>query len=72
MAWADSPIQRFSIRPISFLIDFSYTETERKEDAMNTIALIILLSLRVIIPFGTLIAFGEWMKRSEKRYWLYR
>jgi hypothetical protein len=39
---------------------------------MNTIALIILLSLRVVIPFGTLIAFGEWMKRSEKRYWLYR
>jgi hypothetical protein len=24
-AWADSPIQRFSIRPIYFLIDFSYT-----------------------------------------------
>jgi hypothetical protein len=39
---------------------------------MNTIAFIILLSLRVIIPFGALIAFGEWMNRRENRYWLYR
>lgn len=27
-AWAGAPIQRFSIRPISFLIDFSYTRVE--------------------------------------------
>jgi hypothetical protein len=38
---------------------------------MNTIALIILLSLRVLFPFGVLIAFGEWMRRREKRYWLH-
>jgi hypothetical protein len=39
---------------------------------MNTIALIIILMLRVIIPFGALLAFGEWMRRREQRYWLRR
>lgn len=39
---------------------------------MNTIALIVLLSLRVLIPFSILIAFGEWIKRREQRYWLHR
>jgi hypothetical protein len=39
---------------------------------MNTIALIIILLLRVIIPFSALIAFGEWMRQREKDYWLYR
>lgn len=38
---------------------------------MNTIALIILLSLRALIPFGILIAIGEWVRRREKRYWLH-
>ena len=37
---------------------------------MNTIALIILLSIRVLIPFSVLIALGEWIRRREKRYWL--
>lgn len=39
---------------------------------MNTIALIILLSIRVIIPFGVLIALGEWIRHREARYWLHR
>jgi hypothetical protein len=39
---------------------------------MNTIALITILMLRVIIPFGALIAVGEWMRRREQRYWLRR
>ena len=38
---------------------------------MNTIALIVLLSIRVLIPFGVLVAFGEWVRRREKRYWLH-
>lgn len=37
---------------------------------MNTIALILLLSVRVLIPFGVLVAFGEWVRRREQRYWL--
>jgi hypothetical protein len=39
---------------------------------MNTIALITILMLRVIIPFGALIAVGEWMRRREQGYWLRR
>lgn len=38
---------------------------------MNTIALIVLLSLRVLIPFSILITIGEWIRRREKRYWLH-
>lgn len=34
---------------------------------MNTI--IILLLVRVIVPLGILIGFGEWMKRREANYW---
>ena len=39
---------------------------------MNTIALLLLLSIRVLIPFGVLVAFGEWVRRREQRYWLHR
>ena len=39
---------------------------------MNAIALIILLSLRVLLPFGALITFGEWVRRRQQRYWLYK
>ena len=38
---------------------------------MNTIALIILFSIRALIPFGLLIVVGEWVKRHEKHYWLH-
>ena len=37
---------------------------------MNTIALALILLIRVIVPFCVLIAFGEWMRRREKNYWL--
>jgi hypothetical protein len=39
---------------------------------MNTIALIIILMLRVVIPFSALIAVGEWIRRREHGYWLRR
>ena len=38
---------------------------------MTTIVLIIIVMLRVILPFSALIGFGEWMRRREKRYWLH-
>ncbi len=38
---------------------------------MNIIALIILLSVRMLLPFGVLVTFGEWIRRREKRYWLH-
>lgn len=37
---------------------------------MNMIALIIILSLRLLIPFSALIAVGEWIRRREQHYWL--
>lgn len=39
---------------------------------MNTIALAILLLIRLIIPVSALIAFGEWMRRREVKHWLSR
>lgn len=36
---------------------------------MNAIALAVLLLIRVIVPFGLLIAFGEWIRRREANYW---
>ncbi len=39
---------------------------------MNAIALAIFLLIRVIVPFGLLIAFGEWMRRREADYWFRR
>lgn len=38
---------------------------------MNTIALIVLLSLRVIIPVVILLVIGEWVRRREDHYWLH-
>ena len=37
---------------------------------MSTIAFAVILLIRVILPFGLLIAFGEWMRRREANYWL--
>lgn len=65
----DSRIQRLVIRPISFLIHFSYTEDEKKENAMNTIALALILLARIVVPFSVLIALGEWIRRREINYW---
>lgn len=39
---------------------------------MSTIAVALLLILRVLIPFGLLIALGEWVRRKEIRYWVHR
>lgn len=37
---------------------------------MNTIALALILLIRVIVPVGVLIALGEWVRRREANYWL--
>jgi len=42
-------------------------DKERKENVMNTIA--ILLLLRVIVPVSILLVLGEWIKRREVDYW---
>lgn len=39
---------------------------------MSTIAFALFLLVRVLIPFGLLIAFGEWVRRRENRYWLHK
>jgi hypothetical protein len=36
---------------------------------MNTIALAVILLIRVILPASLLIALGEWMRRREANYW---
>jgi hypothetical protein len=43
----------------------------RKENAM-TIALAILLLIRIILPVSLLLALGEWVRRREENYWLRR
>jgi Mg2+/Co2+ transporter CorB len=42
---------------------------ERKERLMNTIALTIILIVRVLVPITVLISLGEWVQRREKNYW---
>jgi hypothetical protein len=37
---------------------------------MNTIALFIILIVRVLVPVTILFAIGEWVQRYEKNYWL--
>jgi hypothetical protein len=44
----------------------------RKENSMSTIVLAFLLLARVILPFGILIALGEWVRRREANYWLHK
>jgi hypothetical protein len=36
---------------------------------MTSLALILLLIARVIIPFAILIALGEWTRQREMKYW---
>ena len=36
---------------------------------MNTLALTIILIVRVLVPITILISFGEWVQRHEKNYW---
>jgi len=35
-----------------------------------TIAFVLLLLIRIILPFVLLIALGEWVHRREANYWL--
>ena len=37
---------------------------------MNTIALTIILVVRVLAPLTILLTLGEWVQRREKNYWL--
>ena len=37
---------------------------------MSTIALVVFLLIRVILPVIVLIALGEWVRRREADYWL--
>ena len=37
---------------------------------MSTIVFAAILLIRVILPVGLLIAFGEWIRRREANYWL--
>ena len=39
---------------------------------MNTIVLALILLARFILPFGLLIAFGEWIRRREANYWFHK
>ncbi len=36
---------------------------------MTNFALILLLFVRVIVPFTLLISLGEWVRRREIKYW---
>ena len=37
---------------------------------MSTIAIAVVLLIRVILPVIVLIALGEWVRRREEKYWL--
>jgi len=39
---------------------------------MNAITITLFFLIRAIIPFGTLIILGEWVRRHEVNYWLNR
>jgi len=36
---------------------------------MTSIALVLLLIVRLVIPFTILITLGEWVRRREIKYW---
>ena len=38
---------------------------------MSAIAFALFMLIRVLIPFGLLIAVGEWVRRREARYWFH-
>lgn len=39
---------------------------------MDIIALTVFFVLRLVLPVGLLIAFGEWVRHREAKYWLHR
>ena len=52
-------------------ISHTLRTNERKENTMSAIAVALITLIRVFIPFGLLIAAGEWVRRREIRYWLH-
>lgn len=38
---------------------------------MSAIAFALFILIRVLIPFGLLIAMGEWVRRREIGYWFH-
>jgi len=39
---------------------------------MTTIAFVVILLIRIMLPLSLLIALGEWARRREANYWLRR
>ena len=37
-----------------------------------TIALAVILLIRIILPLGLLLSLGEWVHHREAKYWLRR
>lgn len=37
-----------------------------------TVALAVILLIRIILPLSLLLALGEWARRREANYWLRR
>jgi hypothetical protein len=37
---------------------------------MSTLAIAVILLIRIILPFSLLLALGEWVNRREAQYWL--
>jgi hypothetical protein len=37
-----------------------------------TIAIVVILLIRIILPLGLLLTLGEWVHRREAKYWLRR
>jgi hypothetical protein len=38
---------------------------------MSTIAIAVVLLIRLVLPVTLLIALGEWFHRREEKYWLH-
>ena len=37
-----------------------------------TVAVAVILLIRIILPLGLLLSLGEWVHRREAKYWLRR
>ena len=84
-SWGEIQISNPRTRPKGGLIrrvkDWSSTEfifsstshtlgaDERKEYAMNAIAITIIFLIRVVVPLVILLTLGEWMRRRDVNYW---
>ncbi len=63
---------RWGMARIYFPLSKTYSKgRERKEIAMNGSEFFILyFAVRIIIPFGMLMLFGEMLRRHDANYWL--